>query len=670
MMKSYVAAGVFFAWILSFCIVSEKVYAAVEQPPLMKSQKLQSLEQFWINQFGSSNPLQLNKSKSTKSSLAAQATPIQPSPWATTELELLAKAPADECYYGMGNSGNGPLSAANLPACTGGQPKVNQSYVWGLVKNGDNVWFGTIANTHCLVMGSYLGLSIPNENLSWVCEFGNSTTSPLPASLRDFRAPKVYIYDTATDTPTDKTPLISAAGAPHTTRLNATIGLRSAGTIGDLVILAGPSLAGSINLFAFNGSTGAFINSTTLSAFNDIRKWLVVNGVLYTTVGNSGSCAGGSVLRWTGTVANPFTYDIVGNLDSMGAELALHEGRLFVATWPGCALAGLYMSPTIPAGGLTNANAGGWTKVWKADDYEPDPTVAGTYGGGALYSYKGDLYWGTMHVPFLATVFAAASLDLDADGSGGVDANELLTTALGTYRAINIFRGRNFATTPQLEVLYGLQYLPVYDSGTKSYTIAADPLHQNKMPDPVPKWGLPGFGNFFNVYTWSMAEYNDKLFIGTFDWSYLLAQGFLDIGFDSMTPPPLPPQQAQIIADLYNLMNQYQVQFPWYVWGADLYRIESSSGPAMPEDVAGLGNFANYGIRNMIHGSGLYIGMANPMNLLTDPNDELPEGGWELISLQDPYPIPTMTEWGMIIFVILAGLGAVYYLRRQRRVKN
>ena len=29
--------------------------------------------------------------------------------------------------------------------------------------------------------------------------------------------------------------------------------------------------------------------------------------------------------------------------------------------------------------------------------------------------------------------------------------------------------------------------------------------------------------------------------------------------------------------------------------------------------------------------------------------------------------IPTMTEWGMIIFMVLAGVGAVYYLRRQRR---
>jgi hypothetical protein len=32
-----------------------------------------------------------------------------------------------------------------------------------------------------------------------------------------------------------------------------------------------------------------------------------------------------------------------------------------------------------------------------------------------------------------------------------------------------------------------------------------------------------------------------------------------------------------------------------------------------------------------------------------------------------PVSIPTITEWGMIIFMVLAGLGAVYYLRKQRR---
>ena len=32
--------------------------------------------------------------------------------------------------------------------------------------------------------------------------------------------------------------------------------------------------------------------------------------------------------------------------------------------------------------------------------------------------------------------------------------------------------------------------------------------------------------------------------------------------------------------------------------------------------------------------------------------------------------VPTMTEWGMIIFIALAGLGSVYYLRRQTRANS
>jgi hypothetical protein len=35
-------------------------------------------------------------------------------------------------------------------------------------------------------------------------------------------------------------------------------------------------------------------------------------------------------------------------------------------------------------------------------------------------------------------------------------------------------------------------------------------------------------------------------------------------------------------------------------------------------------------------------------------------------SLQGSASVPTMTEWGMIIFVLLAGMGSVFYLRRQR----
>ena len=35
-----------------------------------------------------------------------------------------------------------------------------------------------------------------------------------------------------------------------------------------------------------------------------------------------------------------------------------------------------------------------------------------------------------------------------------------------------------------------------------------------------------------------------------------------------------------------------------------------------------------------------------------------------------PASVPTMNEWGMIIFILLAGLGAVFYLRRQKSAKR
>jgi len=38
--------------------------------------------------------------------------------------------------------------------------------------------------------------------------------------------------------------------------------------------------------------------------------------------------------------------------------------------------------------------------------------------------------------------------------------------------------------------------------------------------------------------------------------------------------------------------------------------------------------------------------------------------------LQSAASIPTITEWGMIIFMVIAGIGSVYYLRRRRRTES
>ena len=66
-----------------------------------------------------------------------------------------------------------------------------------------------------------------------------------------------------------------------------------------------------------------------------------------------------------------------------------------------------------------------------------------TYGGGDLASFDGTLFWGTMHVPFLATQAALGLaeqgvINLDPAGDG-LGTDDFLTTALGTHRAISIF---------------------------------------------------------------------------------------------------------------------------------------------------------------------------------------------------------------------------------------
>ena len=117
--------------------------------------------------------------------------------------------------------------------------------------------------------------------------------------------------------------------------------------------------------------------------------------------------------------------------------------RIFFHTWPNVNLpvppenTSLYMSPKVPSGGLTSAHLNSWTRLWQVQNYEPDPLVASTYGGGALQSFGGYLYWGTMHVPFVAAVTAEAVFHLDFS-----DPVVFLNTAFGTHRSPSIFRGR------------------------------------------------------------------------------------------------------------------------------------------------------------------------------------------------------------------------------------
>ena len=342
--------------------------------------------------------------------------------------------------------------------------------------------------------------------------------------------------------------------------------------------------------------------------YGDIRRWHLVDGELYTAVSNSlAYVAGGTVLRWTGDRSDPFQFEVVGLLDGEGAFIASHEGRLVCGTWQNQSTlstllgrtspnTGVWVSPPIPAGGLTARDAASWTKIWDAGDYEPDPVIAQSYSMGAMASYGDYVYFGTMHFPGLSslTIDRNYRVQLSADDQTKAD------------RAAIVVRAKNLGAKsgPKLELVYGDGTAWVYDAGRRGN--GTWKKTRTLMGGPG-VFGPSGLGDANNLYLWSAAVHQNQLYLGTMD----IGNVTLNFGelVDGVPKPTI---------------------------GGDLYRIASPSTPGVPLSITGCGNHANHGIINMIStASGLYLGTANAMNLLTDPNDGLPVGGWEFLRLHE-----------------------------------
>ncbi|NJM55575.1 MAG: hypothetical protein HC841_06380, partial [Verrucomicrobiae bacterium] len=250
--------------------------------------------------------------------------------------------------------------------------------------------------------------------------------------------------------------------------------------------------------------------------------------------------------------------------------------------------AGVYMSPPVPPGGLTAAHAGAWVKFWDTGDHDPDTVCAAVTGIGGLRSFGGHLYWGTMNIPLLTS--RAHTLVFGAPASNAESNLQLVNS----WRAISIFRATNFQFgIPQVRLLYG-------ETNLASRSLLTGAWRTNfNASGQTPLFGRSGMGSFNNLYTWTMAEHRGQLFVGTLNISGVITR------FDAND-------------------------------GAHLFCFPSSDEPARPVSLRGVGNPANYGVRTMLSDSnGLYLGMANPMNLLTSTNG--PRGGWELIRLVRRY---------------------------------
>lgn len=643
-----------------------------------------------------------------------QAFPDNPDNQSTVHA-LQSKAPSDECFAGLGLTTalftTPPCPPAAQPTAT--QAKVNQGYIWGMTEGiNDDLWFGTLANGQCVTQGGITPSStapVPYMTDSWVCEFGNSKYIPavLPTTasiVGDFRPPRIYFYNKTSKVTTDVTPrspswVNPTPACPTSTPCNPeglvgalrnTLGIRAAATIttatDPIVLLAGTNLSPALGLtfFAYNGRTHAFLGARSFAGYGQIRQFTNVGGVLYTAVGRNGcttapnaagtapgaGCSaplvGGSILKvgaaLTATCANPYanpptattpcftlTLTEVGRTETIGAYLTSFDSgtgnRIYLTTWPDKNLPGkyaaLFMSPVIPSAGLP-AGTTSWTKVWDITQFEPDPGVANFISGGAIKAFDGSLIWGTLTVPtqaytaFVRTYCPNEAIDPVTGVGTPCSRDQLNQTNVGTMRAISIFRGKNLDTAPVIDTLYGDAQYPVFTPGTSpapgTWTLTPNKTGKGSL------FGPAGFGNPWNVYTWNMNVWDHRLWVGTFDWSFMAEQG----------TELLNAQGAGIPPELFSIAN----------YGADVYYFNSSSDPAFPESTHGLENAANFGVRNSVVSGDLYMAMANPMNLLTDPAQPCPTGGpaclggWELTQLT---PKPENTPYGENVTVSMPG---------------
>jgi len=632
----------------------------------------------------------------------------------TTAGIVHAKASPDECWrevttmYPLENEQYEFMNLADpaQPCPAGFIPKVNQGYIWGqaLAPNG-HIYFGTTSNGQCVTEGGVTATETPYQNPYWACEFEDSAYSqydggPLPDNIADNRVPREYDYNIATPTVTEITPLLGGSPPPGycgtpgpivypsvsplcvdhlwlTLRgVRATTVYTEPATGYTYVLVSGPALVAgnnALDFFAYDITPGSptenkWVAEFQLPGYNDQRHWLINTAtgspVYYAPSGQAyNGGAGGHLLRFRGSfaalpplptpsaannygqipncgqVSYPyavgsyacFAFEDVGDFDGVGTDIAYSQGRIFVANWPEPKAppmyAGIWMSPAIdPVNGLTSANAGQWTKIWNPNMYEADPVQGYAYATGALLDFGGYLYWGTMNVPY-ETYFAWED-GYKTYNDGAVPPQSLEQTAVvDTFRAISLFRSNTLtASTPTIQLLYGYPAMEVYNYTTNTFS-----LTPNNMGGATPLYGVAGFGNPYNAYTWSINIWNNRLYVGTFDWGFMAAV------------------EAYAVADV----NITQL-IPPTTYGADLYYFPNTSSKALPESTNGVGNYLNYGVRNIIpytYPSGaisMFIGTANAMNLTTtgSPAEAMPPagqcdlpsgkcaGGWELIELK------------------------------------
>lgn len=543
-------------------------------------------------------------------------------------VDTVFQAPVDEAYYGLASPDNKYVpeglseSALEEIKQNGGQGKRNGSYVWGMGTYKDKLFWSTNNNYLCMQgYGNFVqpgkGDNAPYENSCWVCEYGQSAYAKEAyeegdenSKYADIRPPRIYSYDTKTGIVTDITP--SIADYPL---LKNCQGLRSCGVHNGVVFFGGPGLYASdwdskvsAAFVAYDADNDRILSTSSMDNVDgckvvNVRRWRVINNVLYVTVGLTHPTTGkkiGALLRWYGDKNDPWKFHIVGLVDKEAAELAYFNNRIYIGTWG--AVSAVNVSPELPEGGFTpvGINSDMWPEIWTTESAEPTKTLGRSLTSVAgFHEWRDHLYWGVFCPNYYILSSALATY-------GDLTSPDALAFILGNYRTPSFWRLDKDNTC---EMLYGdtSNPKPVYN---KKGNIEKWELESNGL---TAKWGRGGFGNLCTIYVWAMQQYNDNLYIGTMDLSNLAVAA-----------------ASKLLGDeSFDTLSKLLTGLDTSDEGFELLRMTDEEEAPKFITQNGFNNAEQYGVRNLeVLNNKLMLGSAS-MSSLKD------NGGWHVLSLED-----------------------------------
>ncbi|MEH6593338.1 MAG: hypothetical protein V7746_23920 [Halioglobus sp.] len=584
---------------------------------------------------------------------------------ASGPFERAAHSPVDEAFESV-TSGNNIQDASvdwlrEMPE--GFRPKRNSSYPWGTTTYGDNeLWVGTIAQGWCV--WPVQNLNLPMYLSTYESEF----TGCSPQSVLSSPSLIYIINPEKGTTELVHEGMLSRGGEafrqamePHDEMSALSImGLRAAGTYGDLVFFAGHHLhsggEGWLRIYVFNAKERSFLGYRELRGDTTRRFETVTdqqgNSAFYTIVGaETGMTQNGEgptvMLRWVGSSEEPFKggsylqtldgngagWDVVsgaeldGNFGMIGdfKQFTHVDGseRLIMSAAshphlydpdtgqrdPSKHESVMLLSEPIPKGGWTREDPMDFEIVFGMSRYDPD--IRGGWGAkwGTSNIHEGYIYFGTYHQGTSAghSHFEIADSEL-FDQLTDTEAG-LKTFLANEWRASSVFRMK----LEDLQAITQKKKNPEVLYGYADFRVANEAGEWETVPNGLgaePLFGEAGMGHPGNIYSWTSLSRDGQLFWGFFD-AFSGAHDLLqeaDASRMLLMPGfylPVPyweyfrdSSQTRILYDWAKAEMHAKGTVDDFVPGGDLVVFEGNS-PARVLTSNGFGNPCANGVRNV-----------------------------------------------------------------------